>query len=72
MCELIVVITFEPQSVHDSGVQPNHQCQGNKHHHIPHQIITFFQQLVIVRPDIHAELALLLNVFDKEIRNIEY
>ena len=27
MGQLNVIITFEPQSVHDSGVQHNHQCQ---------------------------------------------
>lgn len=27
--ELIVMITFEPQGVHNSGIQPSHYCHGN-------------------------------------------
>ena len=29
--ELIVGITFEPQSVQDSGIQPNHQYHGRNY-----------------------------------------
>lgn len=69
---LIVIFTFNPQSVHDSGVQPNHQRQGNNYHDEPHQSISLFHP--ILRPVIHAEVPALYlpNVRDKEIRDNKY
>ena len=39
--ELIVAITFEPQSVHDSGIQPNHQYHGRHYNGYPERKMSF-------------------------------
>ena len=70
--ELIVAITLEPQSVHNSGVQCDHQCQEKKYHDQPRHSISFPHPLL--RPDRPAGVAalLLLNVLDKEHWDIKY
>ena len=66
---LKVVIAFEPQSVHDSGVGHNHQYKGKKCQDIPQQIISHRHPLL--RINIHTRVSFLVKVPNQERRNIE-
>ena len=68
--ELIIITTFEPQAVHDSGVQPNHQCRGNNCQDQPRQAISLGHPLL--SPHLYAEFTFLIKGPDHELRYIEY
>lgn len=68
MREFIVIITMEPQSAHDSGIQHNHQRQWKKENHIPCGGIRPAHPLLW--EDIRAEIAVLVlqDIFDNKHR----
>ena len=61
--EYIDIIFFEPQSVHDSGVQCNHHCQRNKYHDIARQGEILRQPLL--GPCIYAEVVVNFHVHEQ-------
>jgi len=69
--ELSVVTAFEPQSLHDFGVQKNHHCQGQINQSYPRQRVSLLHPPL--RKDFHAVVAVVLcpNFRDKEQWNIE-
>ena len=71
MGELVVIVTFEPQGVHDSGIHHNHQQEAKGCQAIPLQILISLAH-PLLGPVKHTQVAFLVKLPSQERRDIEY